>query len=211
MAIKWRARVSRAGPASRKPSECRSRLLRACLVTSAVPARHPCRAARAGADQFRPSGRRLPELAGRLGRSGGLRAELRARPALPRLEFNYPTDIASSAVCWLKNSVPARVQDNCCVSGVRGAGVVEPRNSAVETWIDRAGGDYRNFEIKSGESDEACKSACAADNKCRAWTFARAGLCRARSALFPEKGNQAAAAQGRVYLRRGAVDPVAPP
>jgi hypothetical protein len=44
--------------------------------------------------------------------------------------FNYPTDVAGGAVCWLKGSVPARVQDNCCVSGVRGAGVVEPRNGA---------------------------------------------------------------------------------
>ena len=40
--------------------------------------------------------------------------------------FNYPTDVAGGAVCWLKSSVPARVPDNCCVSGVRGAGVVEP-------------------------------------------------------------------------------------
>ena len=35
--------------------------------------------------------------------------------------FNYPTDIAGGAICWLKNSVPARIPDNCCVSGVRGA------------------------------------------------------------------------------------------
>ena len=119
--------------------------------------------------------------------------------------FNYPTDTAGSAVCWLKNSVPARVQDDCCVSGVRGAGVVEPRNSAVETSIDRFGGDYRNFELKSGEGDEACKAACTGDNKCRAWTYARARICRQGSALLPEKGNQAAAAQGRVYLGRGAV------
>jgi len=51
--------------------------------------------------------------------------------------FAYPTDTAGGAVCWLKGSVPARVQDNCCVSGVRGAGVVEPKNSAIETSIDR--------------------------------------------------------------------------
>ena len=89
--------------------------------------------------------------------------------------FNYPTDPAIGAMCWLKSSVPARVQDTCCVSGVRGAGVVEPRNGAIETSIDRFGGDYRNFELKSDESDEACKAACAADNKCRAWTYARPG------------------------------------
>jgi hypothetical protein len=39
--------------------------------------------------------------------------------------FNYPTDVAIGAVCWLKSGVPTRVEDNCCVSGVRGAGVVE--------------------------------------------------------------------------------------
>ena len=89
--------------------------------------------------------------------------------------FNYPTDPAIGAVCWLKNTVPARVQDNCCVSGVRGAGVVEPRSAALETSIDRPGGDYKSFEIKMGEAEENCQAACAADNKCRAWTFARAG------------------------------------
>jgi hypothetical protein len=89
--------------------------------------------------------------------------------------FNYPTDAAGGAVCWLKNSVPARIQDNCCVSGVRGAGVVESRNGGVETSIDRPGGDYRSFDAKSGEGDEACKAACTADNKCRAWTYVRPG------------------------------------
>ena len=89
--------------------------------------------------------------------------------------FNYPTDTASGAVCWLKNTVPARVPDSCCVSGVRGAGVVEPRNTAIETSIDRFGGDYRSFELKNDQGDEACKAACAADDKCRAWTYARPG------------------------------------
>src|ERR1700709_1345419 len=78
--------------------------------------------------------------------------------------FNYPTDVASDAVCWLKNSVPQRTQSSCCVSGVRGAGVVEPRNGTMETSIDRWGGDYRNFELKAGDGDDACKAACTSDN-----------------------------------------------
>src|SRR6202045_4618794 len=57
--------------------------------------------------------------------------------------FNYPTDVAGGAICWLKGSVPARVPDNCCVTGVRGAGVLE--HGPEETSIDRAGGDYRTF------------------------------------------------------------------
>jgi hypothetical protein len=101
--------------------------------------------------------------------------------------FNYPTDVAGGAVCWLKGSVPARVQDNCCVSGVRGAGVVEPRNGAEETSIDRAGGDYHTFAMKSGESDETCKAACTEDNKCRAWTFARAGYVGKEAHCFLKK------------------------
>jgi hypothetical protein len=101
--------------------------------------------------------------------------------------FSYPTDTTSGALCWLKSNVPARVEDNCCVSGVRGAGVVEPRNGAVETSIDRAGGDYKSFELKSGEGDEACKSACTGDNKCRAWTFARRGYVGREAHCFLKK------------------------
>jgi hypothetical protein len=101
--------------------------------------------------------------------------------------FNYPTDIAAGALCWLKSNVPARTQDNCCVSGVRGAGVVEPRNGAIETSIDRFGGDFRNFELKSGEGDEDCKAACTADNKCRAWTYARPGYAGKDAHCFLKK------------------------
>jgi hypothetical protein len=101
--------------------------------------------------------------------------------------FNYPTDITNGAICWLKNSVPPRVADNCCVSGVRGAGVVEPRNGATETSIDRLGGDYRNFELKSSEGDEPCKTACVGDNKCRAWTYARPGYVGKAAHCFLKK------------------------
>ena len=101
--------------------------------------------------------------------------------------FSYPTDITSGAVCWLKSNVPPRVPETCCVSGVRGAGVVEPRNGAVETSIDRAGGDYKGFELKSGEGDDLCKAACTADNKCRAWTFARAGYVGREAHCFLKK------------------------
>jgi hypothetical protein len=101
--------------------------------------------------------------------------------------FNYPNDAAGGALCWLKNSVPLRVQNDCCVTGVRGAGVVEPRSKGIETSIDRFGGDYRNFELKRDEGDEACKAACTADNKCRAWTFARPGYVGKAAHCFLKK------------------------
>jgi hypothetical protein len=94
--------------------------------------------------------------------------------------FNYPdvngdSPSLQSAVCWLKSAVPPRIATNCCVSGVRGAGVVEPRNKALEIATDRFGGDYKNISVASDVNGENCKAACEADDKCRAWTYARPG------------------------------------
>src|SRR5690349_165543 len=67
--------------------------------------------------------------------------------------FRYPSadDAAAErpaiAVCWLKNTVPNRVPSTASVSGVRGEGVVELRNSAIEMSTDRPGGDYRNLVV----------------------------------------------------------------
>ncbi|MCP3404854.1 PAN domain-containing protein [Bradyrhizobium sp. CCGB01] len=101
--------------------------------------------------------------------------------------FNYPDVEGGSAVCWLKNTVPPRVPGSCCISGVRGAGVIEPRIEGVETSIDRPGGDLRNFELKDGEGEEACKAACTADNKCRAFTYARPGYTGREARCFLKK------------------------
>ncbi len=87
--------------------------------------------------------------------------------------FSYPSAAAPEAVCMLKNSVPPRVGNACCVSGVRGAGVVEQRTGAVEMSTDRSGGDYRSFELKAAEGEAKCQETCEGDNKCRAWTYAR--------------------------------------
>ena len=89
--------------------------------------------------------------------------------------FSYPRTANTLATCWLKNKVPPRLEDKCCVSGVRGAGVIEPRRGPIEYSIDRLGGDYRYFEVVANPSGAACKAACEAENKCRAWTYVRAG------------------------------------
>jgi hypothetical protein len=163
------------------------RLLRACLAISAVLAvAVAARPALAQANFDRPGG----DYQSSLVPSGDpvdcalvCERDRRCRA----WSFNYPTDAAGGAVCWLKSSVPARTKDNCCVSGVRGAGVVEPRNGAIETSIDRFGGDFRNFELKSDEGDEDCKAACTADNKCRAWTYARPGYAGKDAHCFLKK------------------------
>jgi PAN domain len=163
------------------------RLLRACLVSLVLfAAAAAARPARAQANFDRPGGDYQSSLV-----SSGDPADCALVCERDRRcrawSFNYPTDVAGGAVCWLKSNVPARVQDNCCVSGVRGAGVVEPKNGAIETSIDRAGGDYRNFGLKRDEGDEACKLACTDDNKCRAWTYARAGYVGKEAHCFLKK------------------------
>ena len=163
------------------------RLLRACLVTLAfVAAFAPARQAAAQANFDRPGSdyQSAPVMSGDPADCALVcERDKRCRA----WSFNYPTDVPSPALCWLKSSVPERVQSNCCVSGVRGAGVVEPKNSAIETSIDRFGGDYKNFDVKSDDGDDACKAACAADNKCRAWTYARPGYAGKDAHCFLKK------------------------
>lgn len=166
----------------------RGRLLRACLVASAILAfTTATRPAQAQANFDRPGGdyQSSPVASGDPADCALVcERDRRCRS----WSFNYPTDAAGGAVCWLKSTVPARVHDNCCVSGVRGAGVVEPKNDAIETSIDRFGGDYRNFDVKGGsDGDDECKAACTADNKCRAWTYARPGYAGKSAHCFLKK------------------------
>jgi hypothetical protein len=86
--------------------------------------------------------------------------------------FSYPSASGEQAMCWLKREVVPRAKASCCVSGVRGAGVVEPALGETEYSIDRVGGDFRSFETAIGK---ACAAACKADSHCRAWTYLRPG------------------------------------
>ena len=88
--------------------------------------------------------------------------------------FSYPTG-SEPAMCFLKHTVVPRVQSNCCVSGVRGAGVIEPGVGELEYSIDRTGGDYRTFETTADPKGQACADACHGENRCRAWTYRRPG------------------------------------
>jgi PAN domain len=98
--------------------------------------------------------------------------------------FSFPRSETAHSACWLKSKVMPRTEDKCCVSGVRGAGVIEPRIGPIEFSIDRTGGDYRNFETPSDSSGAACKAACDADGKCRAWTYVRPGYVGASAHCY---------------------------
>ena len=89
--------------------------------------------------------------------------------------FSYPPASGGPAMCRLKRQVMRRVQSSCCVSGVRGAGVIEPRPGEIEYSIDRAGGDYRSFETTPNPQGKPCADACRAETRCRAWTYRRPG------------------------------------
>ena len=89
--------------------------------------------------------------------------------------FAYPNTKSVAAGCWLKNKVTPRVKDDCCISGVRGAGVIEPRRGSLEYSIDRHGDDYRSFDTATDPAAAPCKSACEAERNCRAFTYARPG------------------------------------
>lgn len=98
--------------------------------------------------------------------------------------FSYPRTTHVQATCWLKNKVPPPVADKCCVSGVRGTGVIEPRRGAIEYSIDRFGGDYRHFDIEADPAGQSCKAACEGEKKCRAWTYVRPGYISASARCY---------------------------
>jgi len=89
--------------------------------------------------------------------------------------FSYPRTLNVVATCWLKSRVPPRIEDQCCMSGVHGAGVIEPRRPSIEFSIDRPGGDLRYFEVPPDATGESCKKACEGEARCRAWTYVRPG------------------------------------
>ena len=69
------------------------------------------------------------------------------------------------------------------MSGVRGAGVIEPQGGPIEFAIDRVGGDYRHFELPPDHTGKACQLACEAEEGCRAWTYLRPGYVGASAAI----------------------------
>jgi hypothetical protein len=98
--------------------------------------------------------------------------------------FSYPSTSGAPAMCWLKREVVPAKEASCCVSGVRGAGVIEPKLGAIEFSIDRPGGDYRWFDTPPDPKGKACAEACQNEQRCRAWTYRRPGYGAASARCF---------------------------
>jgi hypothetical protein len=122
---------------------------------------------------FAPRGRDPAICAIRCDREGRCRA----------WSYTYPSADNPQGTCWLKNDVPQRKADGCCASGVRGAGVIEPK-STLEVSMDRYGGDYRNFETPPDPSGADCKAACEGEARCRVWTYVRPGYLGPQARCF---------------------------
>lgn len=98
--------------------------------------------------------------------------------------FSYPRTKHTLAACSLKNRVPQRVENECCVSSVRGAGVIEPRGGPLEFSISRRGGNYRHFDLPSDPTGRKCQMACQGDKRCRAFTYVRPGYGSAAARCY---------------------------
>jgi hypothetical protein len=98
--------------------------------------------------------------------------------------FSYPATESANAICWLKSRVTARLATTSSVSGVRGAGLIEPQTGPFEFSVDRIGGDYRRFDLAADPTGKSCQVACEAEEGCRAWTYLRPGYGQASAACY---------------------------
>jgi hypothetical protein len=76
------------------------------------------------------------------------------------------------ARCWLKSEVPDPVENESCVSGVKGA--TAPA-AGMEQDTDRPGSDYRDFDLARPEP-ALCQAACTKGEQCKAWTYVKPGV-----------------------------------
>ena len=174
--------------------------------TDHLPGCRACERVGVRAKRLRPAGRRLFQLPGPLRRSGGLRGALRAGRALPRLELLLSRGPWRRApMCWLKAQVTARVEDSCCVSGVKGAGVLETQERA-DRILDRP--HRRRLQeprCRDRSGRRAVRSRLQGRGALPRLDLCAAGLSRRLGALLPEGAHHTAAAQAVLRVGRGAL------
>lgn len=96
--------------------------------------------------------------------------------------FVKPEEAGGRGLCWLKDSVPEAVRDNCCMSAVKGAPGGAPTTGALggvfgtaTRWrnnINLPGGDYRSIDMNTADPT-ACRDACEREGRCKAWTLVK--------------------------------------
>jgi hypothetical protein len=86
--------------------------------------------------------------------------------------FVKPGIQGPSAKCYLKNPVPAQVNNGCCTSGVKLTGPIPTGGVAGK---DRPGNDIASSNLAT-PNPTLCKNLCDANANCKAWTFVKPGI-----------------------------------
>ena len=175
------------------------RLLRACVVAFALRGGGHIGASGAGAGQFRPSRRRLSERAGVVRRSRRLRADLRTRSPLPRLELQL------SERC--DEGVGVLAQEQC--AGAHPGSLLRlrrPRRRRGRAAQHRDGNLHRplrrrlqEFRVERARRRRRLQGRLHRRQAMPRLDLRAARLCGQGCVLFPEERHQAAAAEGGVY------------
>ena len=104
------------------------------------------------------------------------------------------------ARCWLKSTVPAAVSSSCCVSGVKELvlqPIIKPGLWVSDPGYDRPGGTYKTITLSKNAGAWNCWKHCKDDNKCKAWSWVKAGVqapsnpvCSLKNTVPPKKSNK---------------------
>ena len=92
--------------------------------------------------------------------------------------FTFVPTSWSSGTCFLKDALPDRTPIESPTGIFSGVNVTKFRDH-LERGTNRAGADYDHFTSPSADS---CKTSCARDNRCRAFTYA-GGVCWLKNAV----------------------------
>lgn len=92
-------------------------------------------------------------------------------PKCEAYTFVKPGVQGPNARCYLKSGRPSPSSNTCCTSGVKTAKM----SISAQTGIDRAGSDYKNFNMVSALPD-LCLAACAREASCKAYTYVKPGV-----------------------------------
>lgn len=105
-------------------------------------------------------------------------------------------------MCYLMSKATEVVSHSCCISAVKKENGVDFRanNLTVEYDTDRPGEDYHVFDLPE-DNFELCRSACAADANCKAYTFTKPGFQAANARCWlktsvPESGKSSCCISG---------------
>jgi hypothetical protein len=98
-----------------------------------------------------------------------------------------PESPGGMGYCWLKDSIPEAIREDCCISGLKGAGgavsgtsgkrgtataATKPAPPAWKVNTNLPGGDFVSIDMRTSDP-RACKAACDKESRCRAWTLVK--------------------------------------